>query len=431
MKKKQFIVNKFIDELSRYSSGSEGVTRLPFTQESSEAFNYIKKTMTDLGLSVFTDKYGTVQGHLDGEIDKSIIIASHYDSVKSGGKYDGVLGIAVGLAVADYFLTNKIKPKFGINILALNDEEGVRFNKGFLSSKAITDTLNINDIRDKESGETLEKLLKYNLYGNDEITLSTTLSDAIKFIEVHIEQGFQLEGLLKDIGIVDNIVGIKRFHVTVCGFSGHAGTTPMEYRSDALVAACKIITDLQNVPQAYEDLVLTVGYMSVSPNAINVIPGSVHFSIDVRSANQKDLDEAEKWIKHICLNNSATNFPSNNSVMFERNVDLGVTSLSKKLGNALEEVVKEFTPDYLHMNSGAGHDSQIFAPFMETAMLFVPSHLGISHNPKEYTEEKYINKVTGVLCEFFKNDSVEEEGDIAATHLMKSKAFMDCNRRKD
>lgn len=228
-------------------------------------------TMKSLGLEIYSDKYGTIQGHLTGKSEESMIIASHYDSVVNGGKYDGMAGIAVELAVVDYFVSNYITPKYSIDVLALNDEEGVRFNQSFLSSKVVTETVKEADIFDKETKKPLIDLIALNLYGSDKISLTATLKNAKRYMEVHIEQGMILENNNLDIGLVENIVGIKRYFITVKGSSGHAGTTPMEYRSDALVTATKLIADLQSIPNKYKDSVFTIGYMNVSPNAINVM----------------------------------------------------------------------------------------------------------------------------------------------------------------
>ena len=397
--KQKFIISDFIDKMSTFSVNNEGVTRLPFTNESKLAFDYIVKQMKDIGLKVFSDKYGTIQGHLAGHKKESIIIGSHYDSVINGGKYDGIVGIAVGLSIADYFISNNIKPEYSIDILALNDEEGVRFNTGFTSSKAITGNLNELNIYDKNNNETLQTLLHQQMYGNSSITLSNTLKDSKKFIEVHIEQGSILEDNKCDIGIVDSIVGIKRYYVTVCGSSGHAGTTPMQYRSDALVAASKMIYDLSMIPDNYKDMVLTVGSMNVYPNAINIIPSEVKFSIDVRSPYKEDLSIVDNDIRKVC-NTPIKEFPYNILVKIEKSTDISPVLLDKVEIKKIEKIVKNYTIKYQHIHSGAGHDAQIFASHIPTSMLFVPSHLGYSHRPDEFTEIEYINKAVMILCDF-------------------------------
>lgn len=390
----------FIEKMSSFSSGQNGVTRLPFTEESKHAFEYIVETMKSMGLCVYTDKYGTIQGHLAGSCKNSVIIGSHYDTVINGGKYDGVAGIAVGLAVANYFTSNNIVPKYSIDLLALNDEEGVRFNTGFTSSKAITGNLQEETVYDRESRESLKIILSKKMYGKDVITLYSTLKNAKCFIEVHIEQGCILENHGCDIGIVDDIVGIKRYFVTIGGFSGHAGTIPMEYRSDALVAASKVIYDLSKIPYNYKDMVLTVGSMNVYPNAVNVIPDKVVFSIDVRSSRKEDLKKVHTNIRNVCENSVVTNFPNNYSVLIEPGININPLILDVKQAAIIEKVVQTHTSRYRHMHSGAGHDAQIFQPYMPVSMLFVPSHKGYSHRPDEYTDEKYIKKAVSILCDY-------------------------------
>ena len=387
-------IEKIINTLSEFSDNEAGVTRLPFTVSSINAFNYVQTIMKKIGLVTYSDKYGTIQGHLSGKIKDSIIIASHYDSVINGGKYDGIVGIVVGLAVADYFISNKILPNYSIDIWALNDEEGVRFNQGFLSSKAITNTLNDNEIFDNKTKIPLSKFLEKNLYGNDNISLKTTLKNARGYVETHIEQGIILEKGNYDLGLVQNIVGIKRFYITVIGESGHAGTIPMKYRSDALVKASQLITKIYDIPFKYEDSVLTIGYLNVSPNAINIIPHKVTFSIDIRSSDIIKLNQIEKDIENIINKNN------NKDIIIEKSTNVLPVSLLNEQTNGLEEIIKKYKVNYIPINSGAGHDSQIFSEFLPTSMLFVPSQKGYSHRPDEYTDVKYINKAIDVLCKY-------------------------------
>lgn len=248
----------------------------------------------------------------------------------------------------------------------------------------------------KETNTPLIDLVALNLYGSDTISLTTTLKNAKRYIEVHIEQGMILENNNLDIGLVENIVGINRYFITVKGSSEHAGTTPMEYRSDALVSATKLITDLQAIPKKYKDCVFTVGYMNVSPNAINVIPDTVVFSIDTRSPNIEDLKQIEKDIKQICNQNS------NHSISIQRTTNIKPISLLNEQTTELKKSIENCSISYMPINSGAGHDSQIFSEFMPTSMLFVPSHLGYSHRPDEYTDIKYIEKSVEILCDFLK-----------------------------
>lgn len=380
-------ITTFIEKMSNFSASSEGVTRLPFTSASQQAFEYIKTVMESIGLKVYADKYGTLQGHLQCRSNKSIILASHYDSVPCGGKYDGVGGIATALAVADYFISHSLIPKFSIDILALNDEEGVRFNQGFLSSKAIVEDLDISNIYDKDTRESLENLLALQYYGTDTITLSTTLKDAFGYIETHIEQGDVLERNLASIGLVNGIVGIKRYYVTILGTSGHAGTIPMDHRADALVRACKIINDLNELVSHYDNAVLTVGSLTVSPNVINVIPNKVVFSIDLRTSNQSDLEKLDRELYRIC---NYEEFPQSR---LSKNTDIYPISLQNAQTKELEFILESNNMRYMSIQSGAGHDAQIFAPYLLASMLFVPSHLGLSHCPQEFTKSSYFLKL--------------------------------------
>ena len=181
----------FIEELSKFSAEGPGVTRVPFTKESRQGWEYICQTMEDIGLIVKTDAYGTVLGHLDGQKKESVIIGSHYDSVVQGGKYDGVAGIAIGLAVAAYFVRNGINPVYSLDILATNDEEGGTFTNGFLSSKYMCGMLQEEECKSAMTGKTLKEFLAEQWYtksgkGTDDLRLETALKDVVQYIEPHI-----------------------------------------------------------------------------------------------------------------------------------------------------------------------------------------------------------------------------------------------------
>lgn len=409
----------FLENLSRYSEEGPGVTRLPFTEKSRGAWEYICQTMEGLGLEVKTDAYGSIAGHLAGQREEGIIIGSHYDSVVQGGKYDGALGIAVGLAAAAYFTEQGKTPPYSLDILAFNDEEGVTFANGFLSSKRICGLLKEEEFQNPVSGKSLKECLKEGWYittpskdgllpggtggreaakrGRDDIRLTTLLRHAKQYIEPHIEQG----GILWDegvsLGIVKGIVGITRLYVTVWGVSNHAGTTPMDKRTDALAAASRMISRIPELAERYEGAVATVGQIECSPNVINVIPGRVKFTVDIRSVSDTDRKNLEDEIRGLVKKESP----------LKAEISLGVKEpavlLNGKMADRMEALCREKGFSYRLMNSGAGHDAQIMAGFLDTVMLFVPSKGGISHSPDEYTRaedrERAVELLTAYLEE--------------------------------
>ncbi|HBG13070.1 MAG TPA: Zn-dependent hydrolase [Clostridium sp.] len=389
----------FIEELSKFSAEGPGVTRVPFTKESRQGWEYICQTMEDIGLIVKTDAYGTVLGHLDGQKKESVIIGSHYDSVVQGGKYDGVAGIAIGLAVAAYFVRNGINPVYSLDILATNDEEGGTFTNGFLSSKYMCGMLQEEECKSAMTGKTLKEFLAEQWYtksgkGTDDLRLETALKDVVQYIEPHIEQGGILWDSQEQIGIVKHIVGITRLYVTVSGVSNHTGTTSMDKRKDAMVAASQMICSIPNLVRPYQGAVATVGQISCNPNSSNVIPGQVKFSVDIRSANNDDMENLAKDIREMVMRESIHGF---DIVQWEPELAI---PMNNELVKRMEKICKKQGISYRIMNSGAGHDAQLFARKLDTVMLFVPSENGISHNPEEFTRTEDMEQAVKILVSY-------------------------------
>lgn len=355
--------------------------------------------MEDIGLIVKTDAYGTVLGHLDGQKKESVIIGSHYDSVVQGGKYDGVAGIAIGLAVAAYFVRNGINPVYSLDILATNDEEGGTFTNGFLSSKYMCGMLQEEECKSAMTGKTLKEFLAEQWYtksgkGTDDLRLETALKDVVQYIEPHIEQGGILWDSQEQIGIVKHIVGITRLYVTVSGVSNHTGTTSMDKRKDAMVAASQMICSIPNLVRPYQGAVATVGQISCNPNSSNVIPGQVKFSVDIRSANNDDMENLAKDIREMVMRESIHGF---DIVQWEPELAI---PMNNELVKRMEKICKKQGISYRIMNSGAGHDAQLFARKLDTVMLFVPSENGISHNPEEFTRTEDMEQAVKILVSY-------------------------------
>ncbi|RDU24089.1 M20 family metallo-hydrolase [Anaerosacchariphilus polymeriproducens] len=388
-------VQNVLDHLAGYSSTEYGVTRLPFTKEGVEAAKYLTKLMRKLDLDVTTDAFGNIYGKWEGSGTKNqtILIGSHYDTVINGGRYDGALGIAVGLEVVRRLKEKGYIPNYNIEILATNDEEGVRFGNGFLGARAMLGQLDYKELiefRDEE-GISIYDAMEYSGYEPKGLHSSKRNHEDIKaFIEVHIEQGpiLHKEGL--DIGVVEGIVGMKRYLMTIKGQSNHAGTTPMDLRKDAIDSASKIISIISDSAKVQEiKTVATVGYMAVKPNAINVVPGEVSFGIDIRSIDRLSIENVyEAIIK------KAEQIKRETGIYYEIEEKLSVDPV--KLNDELIEIICQSCQichvDYIRMSSGAGHDALAIAPYIPTGMLFIPSVNGISHHPDEYSEENTIEK---------------------------------------
>ncbi|HHY13372.1 MAG TPA: M20 family metallo-hydrolase [Thermoanaerobacterales bacterium] len=393
-------IKKDIETLAKYTSTpSSGVTRLPFTPEDKKAKEYIKRVMKEIGLKVMEDGVGTIFGKYKGLVHdaSAILIGSHYDTVKNGGAFDGVAGIAAALEVIRVLNRENIKTKHPIEIVAMNDEEGVRFEGGMLSSRAIVgDILEEElDTSKDENGISIREAMKdFGIEPN--LATAKREKNSIKaFLELHIEQGPILESKGKDIGIVENIVGLDIYKVIINGKPGHAGTTPMNMRADALLAASKAILKLNSIiKESDSDLVGTVGELIVLPGTANVIPGIVEFTIDIRSCKKKRIKEImvkfEEILKEIEYD---VGVKSSISKVFS----LSPVKLSKEIIGLIEKEVSLLGYENLFMISGAGHDAMVMAEHVPTGMIFVPSKDGISHTPDEWTDYEQIRKGVEVL----------------------------------
>ena len=408
-------IEQFIAEMAKFTDEPGRITRLPFSDSFYCANRYVRQVMSEIGLSVSYDKYGTICGHLEGQIKQSIIIGSHYDTVVNAGKYDGIVGIAVGLAVADHYIRNDITPYYSLDILALNDEEGVRFNNGFLSSKVICG-YDVSDYKEKQTNKPLGEFIRVETGGTTEnIKLDTLLNNAAQYIEVHIEQGSTLSMENKKIGIVDSIVGIKRATISLLGQSGHAGTTPMGIRSDSLVAASKIISHIPEIMKKYDGAVCTVGNIQNEPNTVNTIPCKTTFSLDIRSSNEETINEIFQEICSYCRSEEISGFPNSVRSMIDVSLAEHPIMMNEKIIGKLESIIFNKSIPYKILSSGAGHDAQIFATKLPTAMIFVPSlNGGISHHPDERSDKEDILRCVDVLIKYVKQKNCSISHD--STH---------------
>lgn len=390
-------VLKILDSLGEKASDpTGGITRLLYTPEWVASQNELKKIMEEAGFKVCFDEVGNLFGRVEGGAlpNETILTGSHVDTVKNGGKLDGMFGIVAGIVALNYLKTNYGAPKRNIEVVSFAEEEGSRFPYVFWGSKSFLGLAGSNDVA--------------HLKDNDGVLFSDAIREAgfgfkpggnslrpdvKKFIEIHIEQGNVLERESKEIGVVSSIVGQRRFKINVSGAANHAGTTPMEYRSDALYAASKMISAVIDNAKAYGNpLVTTAGFISVKPNIANVVPGEADFSLDMRHTDKeflKKFSEESIGVMEQIARQCGVEI-SVNMWMDELPVPM-----DGELVGCLENVCKKKGANYKVMHSGAGHDSQLMAKYVPTAMLFVPSKDGVSHNPSEHTDPEFLEK--GVL----------------------------------
>ena len=382
---------KALDALQEFTATPGcGVTRFPYTTEAREACAYLKERMEEVGLAVRMDNSGAVIGRLEGKSPATIMIGSHFDSVKHGGAYDGIAGVVCAIEVARLLKESGVELGCSLEVIATNDEEGARFNVGLFTGKVLLGQLSSEDLKAQVDADGVSVYQAMAAYGLKPEEIAEHKRDDIKaFIEIHIEQGPVLEAEHKEIGIVDVIVGIKRARIRINGRADHAGTMPMHMRKDALEQATKVISKIGDRARLFRNCVATVGYLQVEPNVMNIIPQSVTFVVDIRG-----VDEETIMTQYYSL------LADLDKMSLESGLTYDVENLLYAEPVRMDEEIKchfetsciERQYDYMHLPSGAGHDAQIFGAQLPAAMLFVPSAGGRSHCPEEKSEAKDLAK---------------------------------------
>ncbi|MFJ9385322.1 Zn-dependent hydrolase [Peribacillus sp. NPDC101481] len=396
-------IEKQISDLGEFTSTpGEGTTRLTYSKEDLLTRNYIKNKMMDYGLTVQEDGFGNIFGKLGGTLKDapSVLLGSHFDSVPNGGAYDGPAGVIVALEVAALFSENQLTPKYPLEIVALIEEEGARFGGGLMGSRGIVGTLSeesFKNLKDKDGITTIEAMSKVGL---DFSLPKRRNPNSIKaFLELHIEQGPILEEKNIPIGVVEAIVGLTQFEVTIEGKAGHAGTTPMDRRTDALVAAAQIISQLPSFAiEEGEGTVITTGRLDVLPNGANVIPNKVVFSVDIRSSKEEHINNVIRRMKELIESYQVQGIHTT----AEQLLYMPPKILSNEIKDLLKDKSSDLEIPYCSIDSGAGHDAMVFSDVTDVGMLFVPSKAGLSHCPEEWSDARHLANGVQIFYEVAK-----------------------------
>ena len=380
----------------------EGCTRLPFTKESRDAVNYLKTVMEEAGLQVQEDAAGNVFGILEGEDPDlpCVMMGSHYDSVVNGGDFDGIAGIVCAIEVARELKSKNLTPKRNFVVVGFCDEEGMRFGTGYFGSGAMLGNRNAEYCRKYKdtNGITIYDAMKE--YGLDPERVEEArwpIGSIGYFLETHIEQGPVLDSEGIELGLVDCIVGIQRYMVTVHGRSDHAGTTPMDMRKDAVDAASKVISKIADWAREKADgTVATVGYINTVPGGMNIVAEECQFTVDIRSRNNEHINDIAKRIR-AALDREVKAIGGS----YEMDNKLTITSvnLSQEMLKTMEESCRKHGFSYEYLPSGAGHDALEIGQVIPTVMLFVPSKDGRSHCPVEFTKFSDFAKASIIMEE--------------------------------
>jgi len=374
-----------LDELSEIGATSQGgVTRLCLSDDEVEAKRYIIELMKRAGLEVHVDPVANVIGVLNSAAEtKLVACGSHVDTVIDGGRYDGSYGVLAAIEALRSFKESEIKLGHPLAAIAFANEEGVRF-PAMVGSKYATGLITLKDVfalRGTDGATFEEALTKSKLELESDSFLAKHIPGT--YLELHIEQGPVLENEGKQIGIVENIVGTRQIEVGIHGSADHAGTTPMDARKDALLFASKIIQFVNKLSlELGKGSVGTIGFLEVTPNAPNVIPGEVRLIIDFRNSSANIIDLASSKLNEMVKD---TANKDRVQISIRQRADLPPADMTDSIASLIQEITDDLGLTWRRMQSGAGHDAMIMRRIADTGMIFVPSKRGKSHSPMEET----------------------------------------------
>ncbi|KGA83214.1 Zn-dependent hydrolase [Lysinibacillus fusiformis] len=388
-------LQELIEQFSQFGATENGgVTRLSLSDEDVLARNYFCECCEALGMDIDVDDMGNIYATLAGKKDvPPIVMGSHLDSVEKGGRFDGVLGILTAIEAIRTIKENEIEVDIPLMIVNFTNEEGARFDPAMMSSGVITSKFAKEKMLQStdKNGVRFHEALQASGYEGEQ---ANRLKEALAYIELHIEQGPVLEAKQREIGVVEGVLGMVCYEITITGQSNHAGTTPMSMRKDPMIVASTIITELhEQLGKIDEQLVFTFGRLNVLPNIHTVIPNQVTFTIDSRHQDPEVMEQVED-ILH-ALPETAGGCNIHPVKLWGRETVYFDTAIC----NEVERACQSFGYTAHRMFSGAGHDAQYMASMVPSAMIFVPSIQGKSHCEEEKTTFEDCAKGADILLE--------------------------------
>ncbi len=372
------------DALAKHSEMAGGLTRVYLSPQQKEANALVLAWMREAGMEAGVDAMGNCVGRYEGSRPAlpCLMLGSHLDTVRDAGRYDGMLGVLSAIECVRALHATGTRLPFAIEVVGFGDEEGVRYGSTLLGSRAITGALDLA-LLDRVDAQGITMRAALAEFGLDPAAVTTAArqpGDVIAYAELHIEQGPVLETARLPVGVVTAINGGSRFLITLTGMAGHAGTVPMSLRRDALAAAAECILAVERIAGERADVVATVGRIEAQPGAMNVIPGKVAFSVDVRAPTDVKRNEAVEAMlagfraiagrRHVGLETS-------------RVWEAKTAPCAPGMQRRIAEAIAEEGIDVLHLPSGAGHDGMALIEIAPIGMLFVRCAGGISHHPAE------------------------------------------------
>ena len=361
-----------------------GSCRLALTDEDRAGRDLVVTWMRDLDLDISIDSIGNVVAVRPGKTDgPPTMTGSHIDTVRTGGRYDGNLGVLAGLEIIESLSENKIETQHPVAVAFFTDEEGSRFAPDMLGSLVYVGGMTLEealDIKGVDGAKVGDELDRIGYRGTSPCPGPSPRA----FVELHIEQGPVLEVEGVTIGAVTGVQGISWTELTVTGESNHAGTTPMALRRDSGFAAAAISTYVRDLSlEMGGSQVATVGRLELHPNLVNVVAGSAILTVDLRNTVEAYLAESENKLADFLLE-----LASNEGLEIEKRqlARFEPVEFNQEVVDTVENIASRLGHSVMKLPSGAGHDAQMMARVCPTGMVFVPSHKGISHNPQEHTD---------------------------------------------
>ena len=391
-----------LSDIAKCSVDEIGVTRFPFTPEHKAALGVIQSWMAQAGLQVHMDAAGTLIGRKQGPDGAPfLLIGSHQDSVRNGGRYDGIMGVVLGCLALEKLKAEAVELPFSVEILAFADEEGVRFPTALMGPRALAGTFDpaVLDMKDKDRVSLRRALADF---GGDPNGVSSLARDPVKtagYLEIHIEQGPVLEAADTALGIVTGICGIERNTVNFTGETGHAGTVPMDSRRDALVAASDFISAIHDAAMKIPDLRATVGALSLHPNVVNAIPRKVELTVEIRALDDTVRDNFARLAQ-----SAGDRISGLRRVGFsmERTYQQPAVPCDTNMMGDLEAAVAAIGQTAPRLPSGATHDASAMADLCPTSMLFVRCKDGVSHKPEEFAASDDMDAAIHAIAGFLR-----------------------------
>src|SRR5215210_513969 len=374
-------------EIGKQESG--GVTRLSFTEEERAAKDLVASYMEEAGLAVREDAAGNLFGRREGKDPDAptILVGSHVDSVYDGGNFDGPLGVLAGVEVVQTMQEDGVETEHPVEVVAFTDEEGARFSFGMIGSRALAGTLSPEELKHEDANgiSIADAMRDYGLDPERTEEAARPPNSLAAYVELHIEQGRVLENEGLSAGVVTGIAAPVWRRLVFTGETGHAGTTPMVLRHDALAAAAEVMAVIEDEASSTGTSVATVGQLGVEPGGINIIPGRVEISVDLRDIDEGTRDRLEDRIltrvRELC---------EKRGVGFETEVlqRMVPVSCSETVRGAVRAASEKLGLRPYDLASGAAHDGMQLVGLCPVGMIFIRSRDGISHNPDEWSSEE-------------------------------------------